>query len=210
LKTPATVLLSMGICLGLAGYRAAGADFIVKMTDSLTFSPATLTIGQGDSVTWTNVSVAFHTSTSGNPPSGDGLWSSPTESSGGAFKVTFTNFAPSSYPYFCSFHFSFGMTGSLTVTNSAATAPPASLDNPVWSEGHFQFTISGKSGNTYHRALPGSKELAADQHQHRSLRSVHRHGHLNAALCGFLSRAQRFVTACARLVLPGGFQPLCT
>ena len=149
MKTPATVLLSMGICLGLAGYRAAGADFIVKMTDSLTFSPATLTIGQGDSVTWTNVSVAFHTSTSGNPPSGDGLWSSPTESSGGAFKVTFTNFAPSSYPYFCSFHFSFGMTGSLTVTNSAATAPPASLDNPVWSEGHFQFTVSGKSGNTY-------------------------------------------------------------
>ena len=144
-----TILVAIGICLGLKEYRAAALDFVVRMTDSLTFSPAALTIGQGDSVTWTNTGLAAHTSTSGSPPSGDGLWSSPTEGSAGTFKVTFTNFAPNTYPYFCTFHSAFGMTGSITVTNSAVTVMPPTLRNPVWNNGQFQFSLDGKSGSNY-------------------------------------------------------------
>jgi LPXTG-motif cell wall-anchored protein len=38
----------------------------VSMTDSLTYSPSTVTISVGDSVTWTNVDTAPHTVTADN------------------------------------------------------------------------------------------------------------------------------------------------
>jgi plastocyanin len=148
LKRSLTWVLLLGIWLGLASLHATAAGFLVQMTGSFTFSPASLTIGQGDSVTWTNISGSVHTSTSGSPPSSNGLWASPTETSGETFTVTFTNFAPNSYPYFCTFHYSFGMVGSIMVTNSATTAP-ATLKNPVWNSGEFQFAVNGTSGSTY-------------------------------------------------------------
>jgi len=127
--------------------RALGGNFTVEMTGSLTFSPASLSIAQGDTVTWTNTSVTAHTSTSGSPPGGDGLWGSPILNGNAIFSVTFTN-APGAYPYFCSFHYFFGMTGTITVTNATAVTAP-SLATPVWTNGSFQFTVGGKSGSSY-------------------------------------------------------------
>jgi plastocyanin len=149
MKRAIILLVSMGLGLSFSVERAGAASFTVQMTDSLTFSPASLSIAQGDTVTWTNVGLSSHTSTSGSPPSGDGLWASPAEGGHGAFSVTFTNFAPKAYPYFCSFHFAFGMTGTLTVTNSVSIPTPPLLVNPVWNNGQFQFTVKGKAGDSY-------------------------------------------------------------
>jgi hypothetical protein len=41
------------------------------------------------------------------------------------------------------------MTGTLTVTNSAGTSGQLLLQNPASKNGQFQFTISGKAGNTH-------------------------------------------------------------
>src|SRR5215475_5800290 len=90
-------LLSLWAALVLLSARTGrvlGGDFIVEMTGSFTFSPALLSIAQGDTVTWTNITATAHTSTSGSPPGGDGLWGSPVLGGNGTFSVTFTNFAP--------------------------------------------------------------------------------------------------------------------
>ena len=127
--------------------RALGASFTVQMTGGLVFSPASLSIAQGDTVTWTNTGAFAHTSTSGSPPTGNGLWDSSIVNPNGAFSVTFTNSAPQTYPYFCSFHYAFGMTGAVTVTNGTAVRPL--LEAPLWTNWQFEFVANGKAGNTY-------------------------------------------------------------
>ena len=118
------------------------ASHTVTMND-FSFSPSSLNIGVGDSVTWTNAG-GTHTSTSGSPPgTADGLWTSGTVSSPGTFTLTFANFAPKTYPYYCTFHFGapFNMTGSVTVTNTTY----------VVMAGNFSFapsTLTIKQGDT--------------------------------------------------------------
>jgi plastocyanin len=130
------------------GQSAAAASYMVQMTDSPSFVPASLSIAQGETVIWTNSSVgAFHTSTSGTAPTANGLWNSGPVNLTGTYTVTFTNFAPGVYPYFCSFHYLEGMTGSLTITNAAP--PPPFLSNPVFTNLQFHFTIHGTAGLTY-------------------------------------------------------------
>ena len=128
------------------------ADYTVVMgPTALAFNPASLTINQGDTVTWTNAAAALHhTSTSGSPPGiPDGLWDSGTliQSGTRTFTMTFSNFVPRTYPYFCGFHFGFGMVGSLTITN-AGTVPPPSLTNALLTGSGFQFAIDGLIGQT--------------------------------------------------------------
>lgn len=77
---------------------------------NLAFSPPTLTIPQGTTVTWTNKDGFPHTSTSDT----NNLWDSGAISgNGGTFSFTFT-LAPGTYTYHCSIH-TF-MMGSVTVT----------------------------------------------------------------------------------------------
>jgi plastocyanin len=136
------------VMLGLWTHPVAGAIYTVAMTSSDRFSPASLSIAEGDTVTWTNTSsFSAHTSTSGVPPTGDGHWASPSVNPGGSFSFTFTNLPPQSYAYFCAFHYSFGMTGTLTITNNAIT--PVTLENPIWTNGQFRFTVNGTAGRTY-------------------------------------------------------------
>jgi plastocyanin len=138
----------MVLCpLGSLAGRAVAASFTVQMTGGLSFSPASLSIAQGDTVIWTNVSAFIHTSTSGAPPTGDGLWDSSSTGAGSAFAVTFTNFAPRAYPYFCSFHYFLGMTGTLTITNAGGALP--TLGSSAFINGQFRFTINGTAGITY-------------------------------------------------------------
>jgi plastocyanin len=103
------------------------ASFTVQMVN-FSFSPPTLTINQGDTVTWTNTTAATpHTSTSGRPPgTADGLWNTGTVSAHGTFPITFTGFAAATYPYFCSFHTLQNMAGSITVM--AVTLPPPTVN----------------------------------------------------------------------------------
>lgn len=120
----ARFLLSFGL---LAAQTALAANFTVQVAN-FSFSPANLSIGKGDSVVWTNVG-GTHTSTSGSSCTSDGLWNSGTLSSPGSFSRTFAT--TGTFPYYCMFHCSIGMTGSLTVTNTAATPPSVSIANPV-------------------------------------------------------------------------------
>ena len=67
------------------------------------FLPSQVTVGVGDTVTWTNDSSVIHTVTSGNPEDGpDGTFDCHIVMSGDSFSYTFTE--TGQYNYFCSIH----------------------------------------------------------------------------------------------------------
>lgn len=75
------------------------------------FSPAEITISEGDIVTWTNNHSVTHTSTSDD---GGVEWDSGPLLPGESFSHIFAD--PGVYPYHCAFHPS--MTGTVTVNTS--------------------------------------------------------------------------------------------
>jgi plastocyanin len=91
----------------------AGTGKTVSIVDN-SFSPATISVIQGDTVTWKNNGSIAHTSTSGSSCSGDGKWDSGNMAPSATYRHVFA--AAGSYPYFCSYHCSMGMTGTVTVT----------------------------------------------------------------------------------------------
>jgi len=67
------------------------------------FLPPTITVGVGDTVTWTNDDTAAHTVTSGSAADGpDGVFDSSLFMAGAEFSYTFD--AEGEYPYFCMVH----------------------------------------------------------------------------------------------------------
>lgn len=72
------------------------AEHTVQITDS-TFSPATLTIEVGDTVTWRNADDRPHTATSN-----DGAFDSGNLDEGVGFSFTFTE--PGTFTYRCDYH----------------------------------------------------------------------------------------------------------
>lgn len=87
----------------------AGGDASVS-ADDFSFSPATVTVNVGDSVTWTLAGGA-HTTSSGSAPDLDGLWDQALTADA---PFTFTFEEPGTYEYFCRFHADF-MTGTVIV-----------------------------------------------------------------------------------------------
>jgi plastocyanin len=88
---------------------------------ALVFSPASLTIRVGDTVHWVWAS-AGHSVVSGTNGTADNHFCSPNNTScdnpplslmGATYDHTFT--AAGTFPYYCSVHFSLGMTGTITV-----------------------------------------------------------------------------------------------
>jgi len=76
------------------------------------FLPAEVTVGIGETVTWTNDSSVIHTVTSGNSEDGfDGSFDSSIIMGGDTFSHTFTE--AGQYNYFCSIHP--WMTGTIMV-----------------------------------------------------------------------------------------------
>jgi len=99
------------------------------------FSPRDLTIGQGDTVLWTNAASVTHTSTSGNTnncTTATSFWGSGNILPHTTFSVTFTNFTAGAYPYLCTIHCGFNMKASLTITNAVVVnlPPTVALTNP--------------------------------------------------------------------------------
>ena len=72
------------------------------------FSPATITVKPGTTVTWTNQDSASHTIMSDGTPA---AFSSGTLANGATYQFTFTS--PGTYPYHCTIHPS--MTGTVVV-----------------------------------------------------------------------------------------------
>ena len=95
---------------------------VVKVgQDGFTFSPASLTIQAGDTVRWV-WSSSGHSVVSGSngnadnrfcSPSNTGCADPPLSNSGATYEHTFAQ--PGSFPYYCSVHFSIGMTGTVRV-----------------------------------------------------------------------------------------------
>ncbi len=102
---------------------AAGTVHTVQVGQSgFTFTPSTLTIAAGDTVTWVFDSLG-HTVTSGTGGVADGKFCSPSDTNcaGGVTSASGTTYShvfgvAGSYPYFCAVHFASGMTGTITVT----------------------------------------------------------------------------------------------
>jgi plastocyanin len=100
--------------------QAAGA---VEATAANQFSPKTLTVAVGATVTWSNPSSGFHTVTGGTPAAKDtSKINAPLSFK--TFKATFEK--AGTYPYFCEPHASSGMTGEIIVTAKGAPAPGGS------------------------------------------------------------------------------------
>ena len=76
------------------------------------FTPASLTVAKGATVTWTNQEDSLHTVTAGTPESPSGLFDSGEIDTGVDFGFTFDT--PGTYPFFCARH-DF-MQGEITVT----------------------------------------------------------------------------------------------
>ncbi|HJU81474.1 MAG TPA: cupredoxin domain-containing protein [Acidimicrobiia bacterium] len=86
-----------------------GGEVMVTAND-FSFSPATVTVSVGDSVTWT-LAEGAHTTSSGTAPDLDGLWDQALTADE---PFTFTFEEAGTYEYFCRFHPDF-MTGTVTV-----------------------------------------------------------------------------------------------
>ena len=106
---------------GGGGGGGGSADITIQ---DFSFSPATLTVKVGATVTWTNNGPSAHTTVSDK-----GVWSSGTlgapgggggyggGSAGGTFRFTFMQ--PGTYPYHCALHppaMYPGFVGTVTVT----------------------------------------------------------------------------------------------
>jgi plastocyanin len=82
------------------------------------FTPATIQIEVGATVTWVNVSSLTHTVTSGTDGQHDDKFNSGNIAPGGEFSYQFSEIGE--YPYYCIPHVSNGMTGTVNVVDSSS------------------------------------------------------------------------------------------
>ncbi|HJQ42750.1 MAG TPA: cupredoxin family copper-binding protein [Jatrophihabitantaceae bacterium] len=104
-------LAMSGMTTSSSAVKPSGVSVAIK---NYAFSPATLSVGVGSTVTWTNDDTAPHTVT---VSSGPVKFASPTLQKGDTYSFTFTT--PGTYSYYCAVHPS--MTGSVVVTGSTST-----------------------------------------------------------------------------------------
>jgi plastocyanin len=105
-----TITADTNTTLASSTTATGGASTTSVGVSDFAFSPSSVTISVGDTVAW-NLTDGTHTSTSGTPPDGDGLWSQTLDP---AAPFTFTFEEPGEYSYFCRFHPDF-MSGTVIV-----------------------------------------------------------------------------------------------
>ena len=103
--------------------QSAGGGAVVKMTNQNTFSPATITIKKGETVTWQNASQTVHSATfdpskavkasDAELPKGVSPFDSGLLQPGQTWSHTFT--VAGTYKYFCIPHEALGMLGTVIV-----------------------------------------------------------------------------------------------
>ena len=108
------LLLGLGaLSLAVAAPGALAADQDVAMS-GFAFSPATVTVTEGDTVTWSNSDAVAHTATAE-----DGSFDTGSIGGGSSDSVTFD--AAGTFAYHCTIHPS--MTGTVVVEAAAAASP---------------------------------------------------------------------------------------
>jgi|GEM_PF-2117823 len=110
----------LGVCVAAFAVQAPAAfaaDTVVNLTTSRTFSPSTIAVSTGDTVTWTWTESRSHnvTATSGQADT----WASANKSSG-TYVRTFS--VAGSFTYSCTLHG--GMNGTVTVSSGTPPPPP--------------------------------------------------------------------------------------
>jgi plastocyanin len=124
-KVAVRLLVVIGALL-LISANAHATTHLVEMS-GLSFLPANLTVTEGDTVLWRNISSITHTTTSGTPGLPDGLWDSGFMGLNAEFPRAFNT--AGTYLYYCKPHGGFGMVGQITVESNATgigdTPPPA-------------------------------------------------------------------------------------
>ena len=129
------------ILLPLLGYLAlattgTAAEYTVRMTGSFTFSPQSLQIQQGDTVTWINKDqFDYH-----NSVSLDSLWDTGDLDYNETASVQFPN--PGSFNYVDIFYYSVGMTGTIVVQGGTPGPTLPGLTAPLRGPGGFSFTVT--------------------------------------------------------------------
>ena len=78
------------------------------LMQGMAFSPATITVAVGTTVTWKNQDSYAHTSTSDT-----NVWDTGSIQGGGSATTTFNT--AGTFPYHCTFHESMGMKGTVIV-----------------------------------------------------------------------------------------------
>lgn len=81
---------------------APAADASAISIKGFEFSPASLTVKTGTTVTWTNDEDSLHTATAGTPDAPSGLFDSGEIDTGVRFPFTFDE--AGTYPFFCARH----------------------------------------------------------------------------------------------------------
>jgi len=124
LKTTIVIFASVLFSVALI-QNSLAASVTVQVGPGFTdiFDPPTVSISVNDSVIW-DWQGTFHSSTSGSPPgTPNHLWDSGVITSTPHF---FTNkfTAAGTFPYYCQYHYFYGMTGEVDVAETVALAPP--------------------------------------------------------------------------------------
>jgi plastocyanin len=96
--------------------RSAGAVIEIELRNFF-FNSNDVTINVGDTIRWINRTSTFHTTTSGTNCTSNGTWDQPLASLGSSFERTFNKLG--TFPYFCRPHCGIGMTGTITVVQTA-------------------------------------------------------------------------------------------
>jgi plastocyanin len=78
------------------------------LMSGMTFSPSTITVTVGTTLTWKNNDGIAHTSTSDT-----GVWDTGNLAAGGSSSTTFNT--AGTFPYHCTYHVAMGMKGTVIV-----------------------------------------------------------------------------------------------
>jgi plastocyanin len=166
----------MGVAIGLTGFvislmpvTSAGAagDPVVSIPadcggPAFCFSPSSLTITDGDTVTWTNASSADHLVGRCDPASCDGAgggsgtdagFTSGSVPMGASFSHTFHG--AGTYTYFCAIHGYAAMHGVIIV-NAAPPSSTATTVAPTTAQPATTAAISGSTPESVAATTPGS------------------------------------------------------
>jgi plastocyanin len=176
------LLAGFALAVMLAAIPALGADQTVTANSSNQVTPKTVTVNQGESVTWSN-SGGFH-----NVKFDDGSFEQPSSPTGPGWMVKRTFNVPGTYGYYCVAHQDQGMTGTVVVNpapggtqpTQPGTTQPGSYTNP---------------GSTLDRLAPRLTP---------KLRKLQRVLRQRAVVLSVAANEAAVVNAVGRVSLPGG------
>jgi len=114
------ILLLAALLIGSVS-AAWSADHKVRVSD-FQFTPSTVNVVAGDTITW-RWQNGMHTTTSVNIPAGARPWNAPIDSANTRFRTRLRQVG--TYTYQCNFHVAQGMTGTIVVSAAAPGQVPA-------------------------------------------------------------------------------------